>query len=71
VLRRTEQWGEKERANLARLGAIHPEIEQATLLVHEWLALMRARRPEALRPWRAKAQACGIDERRRFANGVS
>jgi hypothetical protein len=47
-----------------------PEIQQAFILAHQFLALVRQRLPTVLAPWMEAGRASGIAELKAFAEGL-
>jgi transposase len=70
VLRRPERLDEDEAAQLARLQAQHPEVAAAIVLAQDFAQLVRARQPDQLDPWLARAAVSPLMPLRRFAKGL-
>jgi transposase len=67
VLRRAEDREAEESEQLQRLRGSSAEVAEAVGLAEGFIALVRARTPEELEPWLAKARASTLPAFRHFA----
>ena len=70
VLRRPERLDQAEAAQLAQLQAQHPEVAAAIVLAQDFAQLVRARQPDQLDPWLARAAESPLIPLQRFAKGL-
>jgi transposase len=70
VLRRPERLDQAEAAQLAQLPAQHPEVAAAIVLAQDFAQLVRARQPDQLDPWLARAAESPLIPLQRFAKGL-
>ena len=69
VLRRPERLDEDEAAQLTQLQAQHSEVAAAIALAQDFTRLVRARQPDQLDPWLARAAVSPLVPLQRFATG--
>ncbi len=67
VLRRPERRSEEQRAYLRLLRAEDPAIAAAVDLAEDFLVMLRRREGDRLEAWLDKAEACDVEELKRFA----
>ena len=69
-LRRPEKLSVEEQETLCKLRQIHPEVDQASDLVQQFVQMLRTRTGERLDAWLAQVQSSNLPELQSFAAGV-
>ena len=66
LLARPETRSREQQAAVELLRALHPELDQAITLLHQFAALVRTRGSDGLDPWLAAAASSGLTEMQTF-----
>lgn len=69
-LRRPEKRSVEEQETLAQLRSLHPEVDQAYVLVQQFVHMLRTRTGEQLNDWLCRVKASKIRELQGFITGV-
>ncbi len=70
MTRKREELDQEDQARLDRLLTVEPEVPVLHTLLHAFLAMVREREHERLRPWMKQAIESGIPELKSFVAGI-
>ncbi len=70
LTRKREDLDQEDQTKLDQLLAVEPSVPLLYALLHEFLEMVRERKPEQLRPWMREATKSGIPELKSFVAGI-